>query len=80
MIGPQVQAEILQRVTTLLTDNINDLIPDLPALRENVSKVTETSTNAEKGGSKTRALAQDALSGIEELKGEFEYLKTRFSP
>ena len=26
------------------------------------------------------AMAQDAQAGIEELKGEFEYMKTRFSP
>jgi len=36
-----LQAEILTKVTTLLTDNIEVLLPDLPLMRENMVKVTK---------------------------------------
>ena len=33
LVAQSLQTEILTKVTTLLTDNINDLIPDLPVLK-----------------------------------------------
>ena len=80
MIAPQLQASILEKVTTLLTENINDLIPDLPKLKEDLSTVNKTTETQGKSGSKTLNIAMDAQAGVEELKGEFEYMKTRFSP
>ena len=32
------------------------------------------------GGSKYQALVKETQEGLDELKGEFEYMKTRFSP
>ena len=32
------------------------------------------------GSNKAFLLAKEAAEGVDELKGEFEYMKTRFSP
>lgn len=42
-----------------------------------LSKQTE---EVKEGGSKGLNVASEARDGLEELKGEFEYMKTRFSP
>ena len=80
IIAQTLQAEILTKVTTLLTDNIEVLLPDLPKMRESITTVTKTSEEVKEGGSKSYAIAIEARDGLEELKGEFEYMKTRFSP
>ena len=49
-------------------------------MRKNVATVQTTSETEGKKGQKTLAIAQDAQAGVEELKSEFEYMKTRFSP
>lgn len=43
-------------------------------------KVTKQSEEVKEGGSKAFNVAAEARDGLEELKGEFEYMKTRFSP
>ena len=67
-------------MTTLLTDNIEALIPDLSNMRKSVSDVKDEQKNASNGGNKAIMLARENEEGLEELKGEFEYMKTRFSP
>ena len=37
MVVQNLQAEILTKVTTLLTENIEVLLPDLPNMRENIA-------------------------------------------
>ena len=39
MVAQTLQAEILTKVTTLLTDNIEVLLPDLPKMRESITNV-----------------------------------------
>ena len=75
-----MQAEILTKVTTLLTDNIEVLLPDLPKMRENMTVLSKQTEEVKEGGSKGLNVASEARDGLEELKGEFEYMKTRFSP
>ena len=80
MIAQTLQAEILTKITTLLTENIEAVLPDLPRMRE---KIEETILKVEKeatGGTKTFNVANKCRDDIDELKGEFEYMKTRFSP
>ena len=64
----------------MLTENIEALIPDLPKMRESVATVAKESASTKTGTSKTHIIAIEARDGLEELKGEFEYMKTRFSP
>ena len=40
----------------------------------------ESLKSSSNGGNKAFALAKENISAIEELKGEFEYMQTRFSP
>ena len=63
-----------------MTENIEVLLPDLPKMRESITTVTKDSAAAKSGNSKTHVIALEARDGLEELKGEFEYMKTRFSP
>ena len=63
-----------------MTENIEVLLPDLPKMKETLTVVKNESAETKTGGSKAFALAKEACEGIEELKGEFEYMKTRFSP
>ena len=70
----------MEKVITLMTDNLEEMIPDLPKLKDAVKKITEKADNQGSAGDKTKAIAVDAQTGVEELKGEFEYMKTRFSP
>ena len=56
------------------------LLPDLPKMRENMVEVTKKTEEVKAGGSKANLIALEARDGLEELKGEFEYMKTRFSP
>ena len=67
-------------MTTLLTDNIEALIPDLSNMRKSVSDVKDEQKNASNGGNKAFLLSKENEEGLTELKGEFEYMKTRFSP
>ena len=67
-------------MTTLLTENIEVLLPDLPKMKESIDSMKTASAEQKSGGSKTFLLAKEAIEGVEELKGEFEYMKTRFSP
>ena len=80
LIAQTLQADILQKVTTLLTDNIEDLLPDLPKMKESMANVSKETKEVKEGGSKYQAAVKDVQEGIDELKAEFEYMKTRFSP
>ena len=51
----------------------------MPKIKESVANVTKQSEEVAEGGSKAFAVASEARDGLEELKGEFEYMKTRFS-
>ena len=79
-IAQNLQAEILTKVTTLLTDNIDTLIPDLSNMRKSVSVVKDEQKNTSTSGNKALLLSKENEEGLTELKGEFEYMKTRFSP
>ena len=52
----------------------------MPKMRENMSSMTKQNEEVKAGGTKSYAVAIEARDGLEELKGEFEYMKTRFSP
>ena len=67
-------------MTTLLTDNIETLIPDLPNIKKSMSDVKNEQKTAASGGNKAFMLAKENEEALLELKGEFEYMKTRFSP
>ena len=41
LIAQTLQADILSKVTSLLTDNIEELLPDLPKMREKMASVTK---------------------------------------
>ena len=56
------------------------MLPDLPKMRETIQGVSKDTAEVKEGGSKSYAIATEARDGLEELKGEFEYMKTRFSP
>ena len=45
-----------------------------------MSSMTKQNEEVKAGGTKSYAVAIEARDGLEELKGEFEYMKTRFSP
>ena len=64
----------------MLTDNINDLIPELPALRTDVDDHKKVIDDHGHGQTRNGKMINEALAGVDELKGEFEYMKTRFSP
>ena len=49
-------------------------------MRQSIQTVEKSSNEAKSGSSKTFSIACEARDGLEELKGEFEYMKTRFSP
>jgi len=49
-------------------------------MRKKISETEAEAVKAAAGGSKTYQIAVEARDSIEELKGEFEYMKTRFSP
>ena len=49
-------------------------------MKETIKAVEKENTDNKSGGNKTFQIARDAAEGVEELKGEFEYMKTRFSP
>ena len=49
-------------------------------MRKSVSDVKDEQKNASNGGNKGFLLAKENEEGLTELKGEFEYMKTRFSP
>ena len=70
----------MTKVTTLLTENMEALIPDLPKLRGNVAKLQAESSEMFDKNIKTNVIAEMGRDGVEELKQEFEYMKTRFSP
>ena len=55
-------------------------MPDLPKMRENMTVLSKQTEEVKEGGSKGLNVASEARDGLEELKGEFEYMKTRFSP
>ena len=67
-------------VTKYLSENMDSLIPDLPKIRKCVSSVRESLKSSSNGGNKAFALAKENVTQLEELKGEFEYMQTRFSP
>ena len=67
-------------MTTLLTENIEAVLPDLPKMKEKIDNAVEEVEKTAVGGSKNYQIAIAARDAIEELKGEFEYMKTRFSP
>ena len=80
IIAQTLQAEILTKVTTLLTENIEAVPPDLPKMKASIKKAEDEVAKTSSGSSKVFQIATDARDQIEELKGEFEYMKTRFSP
>ena len=80
MVAQTLQADILGKVTTLLTDNINELIPDIPRMKTDIGEHKTIIETQGTGQTKQQKLINEALSGVDELKGEFEYMKTRFSP
>ena len=80
LIASTLQGEILTKVTTLLTDNIEVLLPELPRLKENLVIVEKAVQESKLDNEKSYKLAQINNEDLEELKGEFEYMKTRFSP
>ena len=70
----------MTKVTTLLTDNIEELLPDLPKLRGDMNTSIGRIDEADNIQGKHMKMINEALAGVDELKGEFEYMKTRFSP
>ena len=70
----------MTKVTTLLTDNIDELLPDLPKLKVNMSTSQDKIEEHDNIQGKHLKMINEALAGVDELKGEFEYMKTRFSP
>ena len=70
----------MTKVTTLLTENIEAVLPDLPILKKKVEDAVSQVEATANGGEKNYQLACAARDQIDELKGEFEYMKTRFSP
>ena len=49
-------------------------------MREKMASVTKETQQVKEGGSKYQAIVKECQEGLDELKGEFEYMKTRFSP
>ena len=76
----KLQEEMQRSVSKYLSENINSLIPDLPKIRNSMKDVRESLRSTSNGGNKAFALAKETLKALEELKSEFEYMQTRFSP
>ena len=55
-------------MTTLLTDNIEALLPDLPKLRGHVTKLQKDSVEMFDKNIKTNVIAEMGRDGVEELK------------
>ena len=80
VITETLHAEILTKVTNLLTDNIEAVVPDLPRMKQRIDDFIEDAERQASGGSKTFNIASQCREEIIELKGEFDYLKARISP
>ena len=75
-----MQEEILTKITILLTENIEAVIPDLPIMKDKVDEAILEIEKAATGGGKTFNIAAKCREDIDAIQGEFEYMKTRFSP
>ena len=80
VIASSLQTEILTKITTLLTENIEAVLPDLPKMKQKIDDAVEEVQRTAEGGDKNFSIAMQNKEQIEEIKGEFEYMKTRFSP
>lgn len=58
----------MTKVTTLLTDNMEALIPDLPKIRGHVAKLQADSIEMFDKNIKTNVIAEFGRDGVEELK------------
>lgn len=87
MIGQQIsyvnnsiEPKIIEKVTELFADNLDEIIPSLDPIRKRLEVVAQDANNAENATHRISGIANAAKAGIDELKQEFEYMKTRFSP
>ena len=72
VITETLHAEILTKVTNLLTDNIEAVVPELPRMKQRIDDFIEDAERQASGGSKTFNIASQCREEIIELKGEFE--------
>jgi hypothetical protein len=79
-VNASIEPKIIEKVAELLTDNLDELIPSLDPMRKRLETVAQDANNAENVAHRINGVANAAKAGIEELKQEFEYMKTRFSP
>ena len=70
----------MAKVTTLLTDNIEVLLPDLPKMKDRLEEIAKANEEVKEKFQEGFSISCKARDDLEELKGEFEYMKTRFSP
>jgi hypothetical protein len=80
LIVGTVEASVLEKVTDLITENMDDLVPDLPDMKTKLEKMEKDFVDNEIEIKKIGTIAAGGRQGVEELKNEFEYMKTRFSP
>ena len=68
MVAANLESSILTKVTTLLTDNMEALVPDLPKLRGHVTKLQKDAQEEFDKLVKTNVVAEMGRDGVEELK------------
>ena len=79
-VNNQIEPKIIEKVTELFSENLDEIIPSLDPMRKRLEVVAQDANNAENATHRISGVANAAKLGIDELKQEFEYMKTRFSP
>jgi predicted component of type VI protein secretion system len=68
----RIQNHVLEKVTEMITDNIDELIPELPSLIEKVSMFEASVKKNRSSKDKMESVALEAKLGLDELKNEFD--------
>lgn len=80
MITTTVTASVLEKVSELLTSNINDLLPGFGNMEKKITSFEKLMKESTEAVQTSETKTQATEMAVENLKTEFEYVKARFSP
>jgi len=80
MITTTVTASVLEKVSELLTSNINDLLPGFGNMEKKITSFEKLMKEGTEAVQTSETKTQATEMAVENLKTEFEYVKARFSP
>ena len=75
-----IQPKIIESIQEVFAENLDEIIPSLQPLQKKVDLIQENLNSYENNVNRISGIANASKLGIDELKQEFEYMKTRFSP